>query len=52
MSTLNGCPHLFAVWVSQLESHGEKQEFQRFQSDGTPALYLWLLVKGLNEMSL
>ena len=33
-------------------SDEEKQEFQSFLADGTPALYFCLLDKGLNEMSL
>ena len=37
---------------SEFISDEEKQEFQGFYADGTPALYFCLLVKGLNEMSL
>ncbi len=44
----------FPNWNPQSEfiSDEEKQEFQGFLADGTPALYFCLLVKGLNEMSL
>ena len=44
----------FPDWNPQSEfiSDEEKQEFQGFLADGTPVLYLYLLVKGLNEMSL
>ena len=44
----------FPNWNPQSEfiSDEEKQEFQSFLADGTPALYFCLLVKGLNEMSL
>ena len=44
----------FPDWNPQTEfiSDEEKQEFQGLLAYGTPALYLCLFVKGLNEMGL